>query len=223
MAVDKFQHKIIFSLKMQLIFTYIIVNLPIWYIILYFFIYSHKIPFLGIKIIATIFSVISILKYFDIWKNGLNIQIARKTIRLFTATSIISSVLEIALYNIINKDVFIYTSIIAVIACLLVNGGAVSLTLLSFKIATLKLDLETNINTFYIPITTKILYTIYFFFFSVVLVFLIYSINVNENLYINNYINNTLNEIIKIDDNIYSLNNSIKNDLNIYNRVINNV
>ncbi|WIH87435.1 methyl-accepting chemotaxis protein [Brachyspira pilosicoli] len=223
MAVDKFQHKIIFSLKMQLIFTYIIVNLPIWYIILYFFIYSHKIPFFGIKIIATIFSVISILKYFDIWKNGLNIQIARKTIRLFTATSIISSVLEIALYNIINKDVFIYTSIIAVIACLLVNGGAVSLTLLSFKIATLKLDLETNINTFYIPITTKILYTIYFFFFSVVLVFLIYSINVNENLYINNYINNTLNEIIKIDDNIYSLNNSIKNDLNIYNRVINNV
>lgn len=222
MAVDKFQHKIIFSLKMQLIFTYIIVNLPIWYIILYFFIYSHKIPFFGIKIIATIFSVISILKYFDIWKNGLNIQIARKTIRLFTATSIISSVLEIALYNIINKDVFIYTSIIAVIACLLVNGGAVSLTLLSFKIATLKLDLETNINTFYIPIITKILYTIYFFFFSVVLVFLIYSINVNENLYINNYINNTLNEIIKIDDNIYSLNNSIKNDLNIYNRVINN-
>ena len=222
MAVDKSQQKIIFSLKMQLIFTYIIVNLPIWYLILYFFVYSHKIPFFGIKIIATIFSVISILKYFDIWKNGLNIQIARKTIRLFTATSIISSFLEIVLYNILNKDVFIYTSIIAVIACLLVNGGAVSLTLLSFKIATLKLDLETNINTFYIPITTKILYTIYFFFFSVVLVFLIYSINVNENLYINNYINNTLNEIIKIDDNIYSLNNSIKNDLNIYNRVINN-
>lgn len=223
MAVDKFQQKIIFSLKMQLIFTYIIVNLPIWYIILYFFVYSHKIPFFGIKIIATIFSVISILKYFDIWKNGLNIQIARKTIRLFTATSIISSVLEIVLYNLVNKDVFIYTSIIAVIACLLVNGGAVSLTLLSFKIATLKLDLETNINTFYIPITTKILYTIYFFFFSVVLVFLIYSINVNENLYINNYINSTLNEIAKVDNNIYSLNNNIKNDLNIYNRVINNV
>ncbi|MEI0530530.1 methyl-accepting chemotaxis protein [Brachyspira pilosicoli] len=223
MAVDKYQQKIIFSLKMQLIFTYIIINLPIWYLILYFFVYSHKIPFFGIKIIATVFSVVSILKYFDIWKNGLNIQIARKTIRLFTATSIISSLLEIVLYNIFNKDVFIYTSIIAMIACLLINGGAVSLTLLSFKIATLKLDLETNINTFYIPITTKILYTIYFFFFSVVLVFLIYSINVNENLYINNYINSTLNEIIKIDDNIYSLNNSIKNDLNIYNRVINNI
>ena len=223
MAVEKPQQKIIFSLKMQLIFTYIIVNLPIWYIILYFFVYSHKIPFYGIKIIAAVFSVVSILKYFDIWKNGINIQIARKTIRLFTATSIISSFLEIILYNILNKDVFIYTSIIAMIACLLINGGAVSLTLLSFKIATLKLDLETNINTFYIPITTKILYTIYFFFFSVVLVFLIYSINVNENLYINNYINSTLNEIVKIDDNIYSLNNIIKNDLNIYNRVINNV
>ena len=193
MAVEKPQQKIIFSLKMQLIFTYIIVNLPIWYIILYFFVYSHKIPFYGIKIIAAVFSVVSILKYFDIWKNGINIQIARKTIRLFTATSIISSFLEIILYNILNKDVFIYTSIIAMIACLLINGGAVSLTLLSFKIATLKLDLETNINTFYIPITTKI------------------------------YVNTTLNEIIKIDDNIYSLNNNIKNDLNIYNRVINNV
>ena len=223
MAVDKSQQKIIFSLKMQLIFTYIIVNLPIWYLILYFFVYSHKIPFFGIKIIAAIFSVVSILKYFDIWKNGLNIQIARKTIRLFTATSIISSFLEIILYNIFNKDVFIYTSIIAMIACLLVNGGAVSLTLLSFKLATLKLDLETNINTFYIPITTKILYTIYFFFFSVVLVFLIYSINVNENLYINNYVNTALNEIIKIDDNIYSLNKYIKSDLNIYNRAINNI
>ena len=223
MAVDKSQQKIIFSLKMQLIFTYIIVNLPIWYLILYFFVYSHKIPFFGIKIIAAIFSVVSILKYFDIWKNGLNIQIARKTIRLFTATSIISSFLEIILYNIFNKDVFIYTSIIAMIACLLVNGGAVSLTLLSFKLATLKLDLETNINTFYITITTKILYTIYFFFFSVVLVFLIYSINVNENLYINNYVNTALNEIIKIDDNIYSLNKYIKSDLNIYNRAINNI
>ena len=61
MAVDKFQHKIIFSLKMQLIFTYIIVNLPIWYLILYFFVYSHKIPFFGIKIIAAIFSVVSIV------------------------------------------------------------------------------------------------------------------------------------------------------------------
>lgn len=223
MAVDKFQHKIIFSLKMQLIFTYIIINLPIWYLILYFFVYSHKIPFYGIKIIATVFSVVSILKYFEIWKSGINIQIARKTIRLFTATSIISSVLEIALYNIINKDVFVYTSIIAMIACLLVNGGAVSLTLLSFKIATLKLDLEVNINTFYIPITTKIIYTIYFFFFSVVLIFLIYSINVNENLYINNYVNSTLNEILKIDNNIYSLNNNIKDDLDVYNRIINNI
>ena len=223
MAVDKSQQKIIFSLKMQLIFTYIIINLPIWYLILYFFVYSHKIPFFGIKIVATLFSIVSILKYFDIWINGLNIQIARKTIRLFTATSIISSLLEIVLYNILNKDVFVYTSIIAMIACLLINGGAVSLTLLSFKIATLRLDLETNINIFYIPITTKILYTIYFFFFSVVLIFLIYSINVNENLYINNYTNTTLNEIIKIDDNIYSLNNNIKNDLNIYNRVINNI
>ena len=223
MAVDKSQQKIIFSLKMQLIFTYIIINLPIWYLILYFFVYSHKIPFFGIKIVATLFSIVSILKYFDIWINGLNIQIARKTIILFTATSIISSLLEIVLYNILNKDVFVYTSIIAMIACLLINGGAVSLTLLSFKIATLRLDLETNINIFYIPITTKILYTIYFFFFSVVLIFLIYSINVNENLYINNYTNTTLNEIIKIDDNIYSLNNNIKNDLNIYNRVINNI
>lgn len=223
MAVEKPQQKTIFSLKMQLIFTYIIINLPIWYIILYFFVYSHKIPFYGIKIIATVFSVVSILKYFEIWQNGINIQIARKTIKLFTATSIISSFLEIVLYNILNKDVFIYTSIIAMIACLLVNGAAVSLTLLSFKIATLKLDLEVNINTFYIPITTKIIYTIYFFFFSVVLIFLIYSINVNENLYINNYVNSTLNEILKIDNNIYSLNNYIKNDLDIYNRVINNI
>ena len=71
MALNKSKKKLILSLKIQIIGIYILLDLILWYLFLWFSLYDkHAFPFYGVKIVFAIIAFILFLRYCNQWAKG---------------------------------------------------------------------------------------------------------------------------------------------------------
>ena len=223
MALSKSKRNLIRMIKIQIISIYILCDLAIWYSFIWFFIYNKSaFPIYGIKILFMIVFFILFLSFCRKWEKGEKINIADRTLKTSSAFSALGSLIEIAMFAVFNGETYIYTSLAAVFACLLLSGGICSLYAMVFRFASNKSELEENVSAFYLPLIFKVLYTIYFFFSCVAFGLILNYIRIREEFYLNIYKEETLNEIFNVND---SVNKNYENaflDLQVYDIMVKN-
>ena len=223
MALNKSKKKLILSLKIQIIGIYILLDLILWYLFLWFSLYDkHAFPFYGVKIVFAIIAFILFLRYCNQWAKGEKIKLADKVTKIFSTSAVSGSIIEITIFAFLNPNIYIYTSLAAVFACLLSSGAINSLYALVFRIISHKSDLEESVTVFYLSLTFKVLYTIFFFFSSVVFVLILNYVRIREEAFLNLNSDETLSEIIGVNSHI---NQTYKNaflDLKVYDRIVKN-
>lgn len=223
MALNKSKKKLILSLKIQIIGIYILLDLILWYLFLWFSLYDkHAFPFYGVKIVFAIIAFILFLRYCNKWAKGEKIKLADKVTKIFSTSAVSGSIIEITIFAFLNPNIYIYTSLAAVFACLLSSGAINSLYALVFRIISHKSDLEESVTVFYLPLTFKVIYTIFFFFSSVVFVLILNYVGIREDAFLNLNSDETLSEIIGVNSHI---NQTYKNaflDLKVYDRIVKN-
>ena len=223
MALSKSKRNLIRMIKIQIISIYILCDLAIWYSFIWFFIYNKSgLPFYGIKILFMIVFFILFLSFCRKWEKGEKINIADRTLKTSSAFSALGSLIEIAMFAVFNGETYIYTSLAAVFACLLLSGGICSLYAMVFRFASNKSELEENVSAFYLPLIFKVLYTIYFFFSCVAFGLVLNYIRIREEYYLNIYKDETLNEIFDVNDNINKNYEDAFSDLRIYDVFVKN-
>ena len=223
MALNKSKKKLILSLKIQIIGIYILLDLILLYLFLWFSLYDkHAFPFYGVKIVFAIIAFILFLRYCNQWAKGEKIKLADKVTKIFSTSAVSGSIIEITIFAFLNPNIYIYTSLAAVFACLLSSGAINSLYALVFRIISHKSDLEESVTVFYLSLTFKVLYTIFFFFSSVVFVLILNYVKIREEAFLNLNSDETLSEIIGVNSHI---NQTYKNaflDLKVYDRIVKN-
>ena len=223
MALSKSKRNLIRMIKIQIISIYILCDLAIWYSFIWFFIYNKSaFPIYGIKILFMIVFFILFLSFCRKWEKGEKINIADRTVKTFSTNSALGSLIEIAMFAVFNGETYIYTSLAAVFACLLLSGGICSLYAMVFRFASNKSELEENVSAFYLPLIFKVLYTIYFFFSCVAFGLILNYIRIREEYYLNIYKDETLNEIFDVNDNINKNYEDAFSDLRIYDVFVKN-
>ena len=223
MALSKSKRNLIRMIKIQIISIYILCDLAIWYSFIWFFIYNKSaFPIYGIKILFMIVFFILFLSFCRKWEKGEKINIADRTLKTSSAFSASGSLIEIAMFAVFNGETYIYTSLAAVFACLLLSGGICSLYAMVFRFASNKSELEENVSAFYLPLIFKVLYTIYFFFSCVAFGLILNYIRIREEYYLNIYKDETLNEIFDVNDNINKNYEDAFSDLRIYDVFVKN-
>ena len=223
MALSKSKRNLIRMIKIQIISIYILCDLAIWYSFIWFFIYNKSaFPIYGIKILFMIVFFILFLSFCRKWEKGEKINIADRTLKTSSAFSASGSLIEIAMFAVFNGETYIYTSLAAVFACLLLSGGICSLYAMVFIFASNKSELEENVSAFYLPLIFKVLYTIYFFFSCVAFSLILNYIRIREEYYLNIYKDETLNEIFDVNDNINKNYEDAFSDLRIYDVFVKN-
>ena len=223
MALSKSKRNLIRMIKIQIISIYILCDLAIWYSFIWFFIYNKSaFPIYGIKILFMIVFFILFLSFCRKWEKGEKINIADRTLKTSSAFSALGSLIEIAMFAVFNGETYIYTSLAAVFACLLLSGGICSLYAMVFRFASNKSELEENVSAFYLPLIFKVLYTIYFFFSCVAFSLILNYIRIREEYYLNIYKDETLNEIFDVNDNINKNYEDAFSDLRIYDVFVKN-
>ena len=223
MALSKSKRNLIRMIKIQIISIYILCDLAIWYSFIWFFIYNKSaFPIYGIKILFMIVFFILFLSFCRKWEKGEKINIADRTLKTSSAFSASGSLIEIAMFAVFNGETYIYTSLAAVFACLLLSGGICSLYAMVFRFASNKSELEENVSAFYLPLIFKVLYTIYFFFSCVAFSLILNYIRIREEYYLNIYKDETLNEIFDVNDNINKNYEDAFSDLRIYDVFVKN-
>ena len=223
MALSKSKRNLIRMIKIQIISIYILCDLAIWYSFIWFFIYNKSaFPIYGIKILFMIVFFILFLSFCRKWEKGEKINIADRTLKTSSAFSALGSLIEIAMFAVFNGETYIYTSLAAVFACLLLSGGICSLYAMVFRFASNKSELEENVSAFYLPLIFKVLYTIYFFFSCVAFGLILNYIRIREEYYLNIYKDETLNEIFDVNDNINKNYEDAFSDLRIYDVFVKN-
>lgn len=203
MALNKSKKNLILLLKIQIIGIYVLLDLILWYFFMWFSIYGKsEFPFYGVKILFAIIAFILFLSYCKKWANGVKVKIASKVVKIFSTISILGSVIEIIIFSLLHRETYIYMSLGAGFAAILLGGAISSLYALVFRFASNKSELEENINAFYLPLIFKVIYTIYFFFSCVTFGLILNYIRVREESYLNIYKDEILNEILTVNDNI---------------------
>ena len=114
MGLDKLKQHVISRLKVFTIPIYLLIDIVVWNVIL-FFIYKEIPQIYGIKIIFAIVSFIFFFKYLKRWKSNIEVKLALRLILVFFIVSLAGSIIEIGIYSIINK-LFLYTTVMAVFA-----------------------------------------------------------------------------------------------------------
>ncbi|KLI30316.1 methyl-accepting chemotaxis protein [Brachyspira hyodysenteriae] len=221
MASDKIKQHVIRRLKILTIPIYLLVDIVIWNIAL-FFIYKEVPPIYGLKILFSAISFIFFFKYLKMWNTNSNIRLASRVIFIFFTISLVGSIVEIIAYSIINK-VFLYTMTLAIFNAT-INASLLSCVfMMLFKLLSKNFELDENIVTFYIPLIAKLGLIVYLFFSTIILAFLMNHVSVEENVYLNNYSNLVLTEMMAISDNMKKFDNNIKSDMMYYSEAVLNI
>ena len=221
MVLDKLKQHVISRLKFFIIPIYIIIDIVLWNMYMYL-IYKDFLPVYGIKIILAVVSFIFLFKFLKKWKSNSEVRLAKNIIFMFFIVSVTGSILELAIYSLVNHS-FLYITLIAIFAATINASLLVFVISLVFKFFSKHFTLEENIVTFYIPLTAKLSFTVYLFFASIVIVSLLYYSKVEENTYINAISDTTLNEVLNVNGDINDLNNKIRSDMIAYNNYILNM
>ena len=223
MALDKSKRNLILSLKIQVMLIYVLLDLAGWYIFIWYSIYNKStFPFYGIKLLFDIISIVIFLRFCKRYERGENIKLATTTMKIFSTASVAGSVLEIIIFSFMHKNNYIYSSLSAVFASLLSSGAICSLYTLVFRLASAKCDLKESVETFYISLRFKVLYTLYFFFSCVVFALILNYIRIREESFLNLNNDEVLNEILRVDNNISQIYENTYSDLRIYDRIVKN-
>ena len=223
MALNKSKKKLILLLKIQIIGIYILLDLIFWYLFLWFSLYNKSaFPFYGIKIVFAIIAIILFLRFCNQWGKGKQIKLADRVVKLFSTISVLGSIIEIVIFAFLNPNIYIYTSLSAVFACLLLSGAINSLYAMVFRIISRKTDLEEAVNIFYLPLMFKVIYTIFFFFSCVVFILILNYTRIREESFLNIYSKEALNEILSVDKDINQTYKNTLSDLKVYDRIIKN-
>ncbi|MEI0562759.1 methyl-accepting chemotaxis protein [Brachyspira pulli] len=211
MVADKIKQHVINRLKIIVIPIYILIDICLWNAGLFFIL--KEVPHIyGVKIIFAVISFIFFFKYLKRWKSNIEVKLSIKVILIFFLMSLSGSIIEIAIYAIVNK-VFSYMIMMIVFAATINSAFLVCTFMTLFKLFSRNFELEDNIVTFYIPLIVKLAFIVYMFFSVLVLVFLLNHISIEEETYLNNMSNIALNEILDIANNIGQFNNDIREDM----------
>lgn len=221
MVLEKLKQHVISRLKVFTIPIYLLIDIVVWNVIL-FFIYKEIPQIYGIKIIFAIISFIFFFKYLKRWKSNVEIKLALRLLLVFFIVSLTGSVIEVAIYSIVNK-LFLYTTVMAVFAATINASLLVCAFMLIFKMFSHNFELEENVITFYIPLIAKLGFIVYMFFSILIFTFLLNYINLEETSYLDKVSSDTLNEVLYLNGRINSFNNNIKNDMNEYKEFILNM
>lgn len=221
MVLDKLKQHVISRLKVFTIPIYLLIDIVVWNVIL-FFIYKEVPQIYGIKIIFAIVSFIFFFKYLKRWKSNIEVKLALRLILVFFVVSLAGSIIEIGIYSIINK-LFLYTAVMAVFAATINASILVCVFMLIFKMFSRNFELEENVVTFYIPLIAKLGFIVYMFFSILIFAFLLNYITLEEKSYLDKVGNDTLNEVLYLNGRISSFNDNIKNDMNAYKEFILNM
>ena len=221
MGLDKLKQHVISRLKVFTIPIYLLIDIVVWNVIL-FFIYKEIPQIYGIKIIFAIVSFIFFFKYLKRWKSNIEVKLALRLILVFFIVSLAGSIIEIGIYSIINK-LFLYTTVMAVFAATINASLLACVFMFVFKMFSRSFELEENVVTFYIPLIAKLGFIVYMFFSILIFTFLLNYITLEESSYLDKVSSNTLNEVLYLNGRINSFNNNIKNDMNAYKEFILNM
>lgn len=223
MALDKSKRNLLLSLKIQVILIYVLLDLAGWYSFIWYSIYNKSaFPFCGIKLLFDIISIVIFLRFCKRYERGEKLQLANITMKIFSTASVSGSVLEIIIFAFMHKNNYIYSHLSAVFASLLSSGAICSLYTLVFRLASSKCDLKESVETFYISLRFKVLYTLYFFFSCVVFALILNYIRIREESFLNLNNDEVLNEILSVNNNISQIYDSTYSDLRIYDRIVKN-
>lgn len=223
MALDKSKRNLLLSLKIQVILIYVLLDLAGWYSFIWYSIYNKSaFPFCGIKLLFDIISIVIFLRFCKRYERGEKLQLANITMKIFSTASVSGSVLEIIIFAFMHKNNYIYSHLSAVFASLLSSGAICSLYTLVFRLASSKCDLKESVETFYISLRFKVLYTLYFFFSCVVFALILNYIRIREESFLNLNNDEVLNEILSVNNNISQIYDSAYSDLRIYDRIVKN-
>ena len=223
MALSKSKRNLIRTIKIQILSIYILCDLVLWYSFIWFFIYNKSaFPIYGIKILLAIISAVIFFRFCKKWEKGEKIQVADITVKIFSTFSVAGSVIEIVIFAFMHRNTYIYTSLSSTFAALLVSGGICSLYALVFRLASYKSELKESIESFYLSLTFKVLYTLYFFFSCVVFGLILNYIGIKEESFLNINSNEVLNEILSVNNNIREIYENTYSDLKIYDRIVKN-
>lgn len=223
MALDKSKRNLLLSLKIQVILIYVLLDLAGWYSFIWYSIYNKSaFPFCGIKLLFDIISIVIFLRFCKRYERGEKLQLANITMKIFSTASVSGSVLEIIIFAFMHKNNYIYSHLSAVFASLLSSGAICSLYTLVFRLASSKCDLKESVETFYISLRFKVLYTLYFFFSCVVFALILNYIRIREESFLNLNNDEVLNEILSVNNNISQIYDSTYSDLKIYDRIVKN-
>ncbi|MBW5409059.1 methyl-accepting chemotaxis protein, partial [Brachyspira hampsonii] len=221
MASEKIKLHVIRRLKILSIPLYLLVDIVIWNIAL-FFIYKEMPTIYGLKIVFSVISFIFLFKYLKIWRINSDIRLASRVILIFFIISLIGSIIEIVTYSLINK-IFMHTMTLALFNAT-INAVLLSCVFMFlFKIMSKNFELDENISTFYIPLIAKLGLIVYLFFSTIILAFLMNYVSVQEDVYLKNYSNAVLNEILAVSDNIKRIDDNIKSDMMTYSESVLNI
>ena len=221
MASEKIKLHVIRRLKILTIPIYLLVDIVIWNIAL-FFVYKEIPPIYGLKIVFSAIAFIFFFKYVKMWNNGSEIRLASRVIFVFFIISLVGSIIEISAYSIINK-VFLHTMILAIFNATINAALLACIFMLLFKILSKNFELDENILTFYMPLIAKLGLIVYLFFSAIILVFLLNHVSVEEDIYLTEYSNLVLNEMLTISDNIKNFDDNIRSDMISYSGAILNI
>lgn len=223
MALDKSKRNLLLSLKIQVILIYVLLDLAGWYSFIWYSIYNKSaFPFCGIKLLFDIISIVIFLRFCKRYERGEKLQLANITMKIFSTASVSGSVLEIIIFAFMHKNNYIYSHLSAVFASMLSSGAICSLYTLVFRLASSKCDLKESVETFYISLRFKVLYTLYFFFSCVVFALILNYIRIREESFLNLNNDEVLNEILSVNNNISQIYDSTYSDLRIYDRIVKN-
>jgi len=193
MALNKSKKKLILSLKIQIIGIYILLDLILWYLFLWFSLYDkHAFPFYGVKIVFAIIAFILFLRYCNQWAKGEKIKLADKVTKIFSTSAVSGSIIEITIFAFLNPNIYIYTSL-----------AAVFFFFLFFR------------RSFFF-------FSFFFFFSSVVFVLILNYVKIREEAFLNLNSDETLSEIIGVNSRINQTYKNAFLDLKVYDRIVKN-
>ena len=215
MTSEKIKKHSIRRLIIVTIPIYLLIDIIIWNVAL-FFIYGRSIPHVyGVKIIFSVVAFIFFFKYLRMWNSNLDIKLSGKVILSFFLCSLSGSFVEILIYSFLNK-VFLYVTVLALFNAT-INASLIACSFIFiFKIISKNFELEENITVFYIPLIYKLGLIVYLFFSLIIVAFLINFSSLDKELYLNTYSDLVLNEILGVYDSIKNIDNNIISDIAVY-------
>lgn len=217
------RNKRIFLLELQLSSVYILFNIVIWYLSLFFIVYRYNFSFLGIKLLLGI--VNSIITHGYILKlntNKKDIKLSISILKLFIITSIIGSILELVILHFIHDQTY-YICLILIICSITTTVIMASICMFILTKYSNKLSLEENINTFYIPLVAKLSLPIYSIILFLCSIYLINYADANEIFYVDSIKNTAIDSILRTSQNIAEFNHEIIIDMRKYEKELANI